>query len=206
MSGGYATTLPSVSASRARQASLAALAALTASGAGLAAATAATVPVHVQGHPAVTASVRVSFHAQPLAAGGYYYAVVVLEPYRHYTRSSPPPCATSSNMQRTDYGYPRAGGEVALALTPARSAARRWCRGGTYAGAVYAVPHAPPCEGRYPCRAEPYEPPSPCWGIDGHIVCGVVALPRQYRYPDGLPAPLAKGTRVIAHFSVRFPR
>ena len=109
-------------------------------------------------------------------------------------------------MQRTDYGYPRPNGEVALALTPARSSTMHWCRGGSYAGAIYAVPHAPPCQSTYPCRSEPYEPPSPCWVIEGHPVCGVVALPREYAYPDGLPAPLARGTSVVARFTVRFPR
>ena len=165
------------------------------------------VSIHVQHQPSVSGNVHITFRAGGvLPEGGYYYAVIVLARYRHYTRSSPPPCATSSNMQRTDYGYPRANGEVALALTPTASKTRHWCRGGTYSGAIYAVPHAPPCEGKYPCRSEPYEPPSPCWSVGGHIVCGVVALPRQYSYPDGLPAPLAKGTSVVARFSVRFPR
>ena len=169
-------------------------------------ASSASVSAHVQRPRGVTGNVHVSLRAPALAGGGYYYAVIVLARYRHYTRSSPPPCATSSNMQRTDYGYPRANGEVALALTPTASKTRHWCRGGTYSGAIYAVPHAPPCEGKYPCRSEPYERPSPCWSVGGHIVCGVVALPRQYSYPDGLPAPLAKGTSVVARFSVRFPR
>jgi hypothetical protein len=169
-------------------------------------ASSASVSVHVQRPSGVARSVHVSFRAPKLANGGYYYAVIVLGKYQHYTRSSPPPCATSSNMQRTDYGYPRSGGEVALALTPAASKTGHWCRGGTYSGAIYAVPHAPPCEAKYPCRSEPYEPPSPCWSVGGRIVCGVVALPRQYSYPDGLPTPLAKGTSVIARFGVRFPR
>jgi hypothetical protein len=185
---------------------LIALAGVVASFAGTPAASAAGVAVRVQRPHSVAQSVHISFSAAALPNGGYYYAVIVLEPYRHYTRSSPPPCATSSNMQRTDYGYPRARSQVALAITPARSATGHWCRGGTYSGAIYAVPHAPPCEGRYPCRSEPYEPPSPCWGVDGHIVCGVVALPHQYSYPDGPPAPLARGTSIVARFSVKFPR
>src|ERR1700722_10940937 len=41
-----------------------------------------------------------------------------------------------------------------------------------------------------PCRSEPYTPPSPCWNIEGHRVCGVVAHPRAYTYPDGPPVPL----------------
>jgi len=167
-------------------------------------AAAETVSVHVQSKPTIRASVRVSFRAKPLPDGGYYYAVLVLKPYRRYTRAAPPPCATSSNMQRADYGYPRSDGQVSLSLAPARSAAGHWCRGGAYVGAIYAVPHAPPCEGRYPCRSEPYTPPSPCWTLVGQVVCGVVALPPQYRYPDGLPTPLAAGTTIAARFAVRF--
>jgi hypothetical protein len=122
---------------------LIALASVVAGSAGTSAASAAGVVVHVQRPHSVAQSVHVSFSAAPLPNGGYYYAVIVLEPYRHYTRSSPPPCATSSNMQRTDYGYPRASSRVALAITPAHSATGHWCRGGTYSGAIYAVPHAP---------------------------------------------------------------
>jgi len=183
-----------------------ALASTVASFAGTPMASATSVAVHVQRPHGVAQSVHVRFRAAPLPNGGYYYGVIVLEPYRHYTRTSPPPCATSSNMQRTDYGYPHSNSQVALAITPARAATRRWCRGGTYSGAIYAVPHAPPCEAKYPCRSEPYAPPSPCWGVDGHIVCGVVALPHQYSYPEGPPRPLAHGTSIVARFSVRFPR
>jgi hypothetical protein len=164
------------------------------------------VSVHVQRNLAVSQNVHISFRPRPLPQGGYYYAVLVLKPYRNYTRASPPPCATSSNMQRTDYGYPRGDGQIALALTPASSRTGQWCRAGAYLGAVYAVPHRPPCGGRYPCRSEPYEPPSPCWQLGGRVVCGVVALPRRYAYPDGLPRPLASGTRIVARFTVGFPR
>ena len=82
-------------------------------------------------------------------------------PYKRYTRRTPPPCATSSNMERTDYGYPAPDGAVRLTLTPTVSATHHWCRGGSYIGAIYAVPHAPPCESKYPCRSEPYEPRVP---------------------------------------------
>jgi hypothetical protein len=166
---------------------------------------ATTVPVHVQRKLVVRESVHVTFRAKRLPERGYYYGVIVLKPYRRYTRSSPPPCSTSSNMQRTDYGYPQGKGLVALALTPAKSSTGHWCAGGSYEGAIYAVPHAPPCESTYPCRSEPYEPPSPCWNIEGRRVCGVVARPREYAYPDGLPAPLASGTTIVGRFSVRFP-
>jgi hypothetical protein len=166
---------------------------------------AATVPVHVQHKPSVRQNVHLTFQAKRLPAGGYYYGVIVLKPYKTYTRTSPPPCSTSSNMQRADYGYPQANRRVALALTPAKSSTGHWCPSGSYEGAIYAVPHAPPCESAYPCRSEPYAPPSPCWNVEGHRVCGVVAHPRAYAYPDGLPVPLASGTRIVARFSVKFP-
>ena len=165
-----------------------------------------TVSVHVQRKPSVTGSVHITFRpTDSLPPGGYYYAVIVLKQYKHYTRNNPPPCATSSNMQRTDYGYPHPGHPVELALTPAKSAAAHWCRGGVYSGGIYAVPHPPPCNSSYPCRSEPYEAPRPCIEISPcHIASGVVAPPYFYRYPDGLPTPLAKGTRIIGRFQVVF--
>jgi hypothetical protein len=165
-----------------------------------------TVSVHVQHRPSVRENVHVTFHAGArLPAGGYYYAVIVLKPYGRYTRQHPPPCSSSSNMERADYGYPGGDGGVRLALTPSRSATWHWCRRGSYLGAIYAVPHPPPCEARYPCRSEPYEPPSPCWEVAaGHRVCGVVARPRGYAYPSGIPAPLAADTRIVGRFSVVF--
>jgi hypothetical protein len=134
--------------------------AVGASGPALAAA-AAGVVVHVQHRPQLSRSLHLSFRSAPLPEHGYYYAVIVLRPHGRYTKASHPRCSTSSDMQRTDYGYPNASGEVLLAVTPAGSRSGRWCPGGSYEGAIYAVPHAPPCEGAYPCRAEPYEPPSP---------------------------------------------
>jgi hypothetical protein len=162
------------------------------------------VSVHVQQKPSIASNVHISFRPiDRLPPGGYYYAVLVLKPYKHYTQNEPPPCATSSNMQRTDYGYPHPGRPVRLALTPAKSFARHWCRGGVYSGGIYAVPYPPPCNSTYPCRSEPYKEPSPCFEIEpGHRACGVVAKPKLYRYPDGLPAPLAKGTRIIGRFAV----
>jgi hypothetical protein len=164
------------------------------------------LPVHVQRKLEVRENVHITFRAQKLPERGYYYAVIVLKRYKNYTRASPPPCSTSSNMSRTDYGYPGPGGVVALALTPTTSPTRHWCGGSSYEGAVYAVPHTPPCESTYPCRAEPYKPPSPCWNIEGRRVCGVVALPQQYAYPGGLPGPLATGTSIVGRFTVKFPR
>ena len=164
-----------------------------------------TVSVHVQRKPSVAGNVHISFRpTDRLPSDGYYYAVIVLRPYKHYTRKTPPPCATSSDMEKTDYGYPHPGQPVRLALTPAKSPAGHWCRGGAYTGGIYAVPHAPPCESTYPCSSEPYKPPSPCWNVEGHRVCGKVALRRVYAYPDGLPTPLAKGARIVAHFQVTF--
>ncbi len=165
-----------------------------------------TVSVHVQSGLGVRKPVHINLQfSRRLPDGGYYYAVIVLKPYKRYTRHAPPPCSTSSNMQRTDYGYPQPDRSVRLALTPAKSATGHWCPGGAYLGAVYAVPHTPPCEARYPCRSEPYEPPSPCWEAEGgRKVCGVVAAPGRYAYPDGIPEPLAHGTRIVARFSVVF--
>jgi hypothetical protein len=159
--------------------------------------------VHVQRKVAIQRNVHVSFHARRLPEHGYYYAVIVLKPYKAYTRFSPPPCSTSSNMQATNYGYPTPRGEVALTLMPAKSLTRRWCRGAKYEGAIYAVPHAPPCESTYPCRSEPYK--EECAGIGPGCVPGVVARPGQYAYPDGLPTPLATGTSIVGRFTVKFP-
>src|ERR1022692_2913677 len=148
-----------------------------------------TVSVQVQRKPTVRKSVHISFHARTLRGGGYYYAVIVSKPYKRYTRTSPPPCATSSDMQRTDYGFPSPSRAVALALTPAKSPTEHWCPGDEYVGAIYAVPHPPPCESAYPCRAEPYK--EPCVGVKPGCVLGVVARPEEWAYPHGLPTPLA---------------
>lgn len=164
------------------------------------------IAVHLLGKVGVRRNVHVSFHpGAGLPMGGYYYAVLILEPYKRYTGRMPPPCATSSDMLRTDYGYPHPGQPVKLTLTPARSPAGHWCTGGSYLGGIYAVPHAPPCERRYPCGSEPYKPPSPCWESEtGQKVCGTVAEPRRWAYPDGLPRPLASGARIITSFHVKF--
>jgi hypothetical protein len=176
---------------------------LAVSGAVACSTAAEAMPVHLQRKPAVRQNVHITFRARNLAEGGYYYAVIVLKPYRKYTRRSPPPCSTSSNMSRTDYGYPHADGAVALLLAPAKSSTGHWCRGGSYEGAVYAVPHAPPCESTYPCRSEPYK--QPCAGVAPGCVQGVVARPEEYAYPDGLPVPRATGTSIVGRFSVKLP-
>jgi hypothetical protein len=164
---------------------------------------AATVSVHVQHKLAVHQNVHLTFQARHLPKGGYYYGVIVLKPYKKYTRTSPPPCSASSDMQRTDYGYPQANGQLALALTPAKSSTGHWCPSGSYEGAIYAVPHAPPCESAYPCQSEPYK--EPCAGVRPGCVEGVVARPEEYAYPDGLPTPRATGATIMAQFSVKFP-
>jgi len=166
-------------------------------------ATAASVHVHVQHKISTHQNIHLTFKARSLPEGGYYYGVVVLKPYRKYTKSSPPPCSTSSDMQHTNYGYPRSNHQVALTLTPAKSSTGHWCPGGSYQGAIYAVPHAPPCESSYPCQSEPYK--EPCAGVAPGCVTGIVAPRRKYAYPDGLPQPRATGTTVVARFSVKFP-
>lgn len=168
----------------------------------------AAVSVHIQGKLNTLQNVHVSFRPPDrLPPGGYYYAVIVLKPYKNYTRSSPPPCATSSDMGKTDYGYPHGHRAIPLALTPAKSLTGHWCRGGTYIGDIYAVPHPPPCESKYPCRSESYERGGPCWEFeDGSKACGEVAQPKRYTYPEGLPKPLASGARIIGRFQLTFPR
>src|SRR5258708_20339918 len=106
--------------------------------------------VRVQSKPTVGSSVGINMSASPLPDGGYYYGVVVLRPYRGYTRTVPPACSSSSDMQRTDYGYPQPSGLVTLALTPPKSDPPHWCHGGSHEGAVYASPHAPPSQAPSP--------------------------------------------------------
>jgi hypothetical protein len=108
-----------------------------------------------------------------------------------------PPCALSSDMGKTDYGYRHRGHPVRLTLLPAASAAHAWCPGGTYEGAVYSVPHKPPCSKSYPCYGK-----SSCGVVP---FCGVLPYPSPYSYPGGLPKPLDRSTRIIAHFTLRFP-
>lgn len=161
--------------------------------------------VRVQPRLDAAGSVHVSFHpADHLPPGGYYYAVIVLKPYRHFTRAAPPRCATSSNMEKTDYGFPQPAHALGLALTRTASAQHRWCPGGTYIGAIYAVRSAPPCNGTHPCRSESYEA-SPCFELEGgRRVCGVVVRPRVYAYPDGLPSPLEQSTHIVGRFQLTF--
>jgi hypothetical protein len=166
-------------------------------GAGAAAAKLSPVSVQAPQHPRVAGDVAINFspHAG-LPLGGYYYAVIVLENYSH-NGYGVPPCAVSSDMHRTAYGHPHRGRAVRLTLFPAKSSQNRWCAGGTYLGAVYAVPHRPPCSKAYPCYGR-----RACGGIP---VCGVVIRPHlPYSYPGGLPKPLDRSTRIVGRFQVHF--
>jgi hypothetical protein len=137
------------------------------------------VSVHVAPHLSIDANPRIKFRPHgKLPPGGYYYAIVVLQHYSGAPQKTPPACAISSNMERTDYGYLHRGRPVSLTLLPAQSSARHWCAGGTYTGAVYAVPHKPPCSYYYPCTGksaevslcEKFQTPPPC-------VAGTVPAP-----------------------------
>jgi hypothetical protein len=179
------------------------------------------VSVGVPKHPSLSGNLQIGFHPQVrLPRGGYYYAVVVLARYARDLLGRAPSCATSSDMRRTAYGHPQRDGQVTLTLTRARSAEGRWCAGGTYQGAVYAVPHSPPCSASYPCYGRSAESGG-CFELsEGRRVCGVVVPPPKteptppspqpmppatpYSFPGGLPKPIDRGTRVIARFEVRF--
>lgn len=178
--------------------------ALTGSASASAATPLGPVSVRVPQKPSVTTTLAVSFHPRGrLPHGGYYYAVIVLE---HYNRSSaaPPACAISSDMRRTAYGYPRRDGAIHLTLLPAKSAKNRWCAEGTYEGAIYAVPHKPPCSKSYPCYGLSTQSGG-CWEVEaGRRVCGVVIRPSPYSYPGGLPKPLDHSTHIVGRFQIKF--
>ncbi len=177
------------------------------------------VAIKVPSAPSVTAEVRIAFRARgELPRGGYYYAVAVLAGYASYSQAAPPPCAVSSDMQKTVYGSGGAGRVVRLVLIAAPSAAKRWCAGATYEGAIYAVPHKPPCASYYGCSGRSAES-GPCWTIEGRRVCGVVVAPKYeppskeggtpapggtYSYPGGLPKPAEKSARLVGRFTLRF--
>lgn len=162
---------------------LVAFAAIAAGGAS--AASTGLLALRVPRHPSVTRNLSISFHPRRrLPRGGYYYAVAVLVDYPRYSPAGQPPCAVSSNMQKTEYGYPGRDGRVRLSLLPAPSSETRWC-GGKYKVAVYAVPHPPPCSSAYPCYGK--EAQSSCWEFpDGSRACGVVAGPEC---PEAHPGP-----------------
>jgi hypothetical protein len=214
------------------------LSALVVAGSGLvgvaAAASSSAVFVQVPSHPSIAGHVHISFHPRArLPRGGYYYAVIVLVHYAGGSPGTPLRCATSSDMQETEYGSPLPGLPVRLTLLPAKSTVNQWCAGGSYEGAIYAVPHRPPCRSSYPCYGKSTQNGA-CWGLEGHVACGVVAKPEPepkppqpqpepkqtpepgppatnppptptpYSYPGGLPKPVDHSTRVIGRFQVSF--
>jgi len=155
-----------------------------------------TAPVGLLGvgeHPVVTLLPQ-----RGLPRGSYYYAVAVLV---HYPRGlgevSPPPCAISSDMGLTQYGRPQAGRALGLTLLPAGGDAGSWCANATYDGAVYAVPHPPPCDAYYPCYGR-----GSCGGSPSEF-CGVIANPGPYSYPGGLPRPIDASARIVGRFQLR---
>jgi hypothetical protein len=135
-----------------------------------------------------------------LPRGSYYYAVAVLVHYR--TRGQPrpyaPACAVSSDMALTQYGRPGGSRALGLTLLPAPGAGGRWCAKGNYEGAVYAVPHRPPCSRYYPCYGR-----GSCGPLGGF--CGVVVSPEgEYSYPGGLPRPIDPSSRIVGRFKLQF--
>ncbi len=164
----------------------------------------APVTVVVAPRPSVLADVHINFRPHPLPRGGFYYAVIVLSRYEGESQETPPPCAISSDMAKTEYGFPHGRRSMRLTLLPAASSSGRWCTG-RYTGAVYAVPHAPPCRNGYYCYGTSAQ--SSCWILEeGKRVCGVVAKPGRppYSYPGGLPKPLDRSARIVARFAISF--
>lgn len=154
-------------------------------------------------HPILNRPLRIGFSPRTLPHGGFYYAVLVLSRYRSGGGAAPS-CAISSDMGKTEYGFPRRGRRLALSILAARSTAGTWCPGGLYLGAIYAVPHRPRCSYSQPCYGHTTQV-GPCWIVgEGRRVCGVVVVPR-YSYPGGLPRPLDSASRIVARFSVSFP-
>jgi hypothetical protein len=164
---------------------------------------AAPVSVDAPARPALRGGLRISFAPRTLPHGGFYYAVLVLV---RYSGSGPtPPCAVSSDMGKTEYGFARRGRRLRLSVLPARSTTAAWCPGGRYLGALYAVPHRPRCSYSQPCYGRTTQV-GPCWIVgEGKHVCGVVPLPPPYSYPGGLPRPLDASSRLVSRFTVRFP-
>jgi hypothetical protein len=147
-----------------------------------------------------TAAIVIDFHPQHLPSGGYYYAVAVLAPYHFHGGRPTPSCAVSSNMKVTEYGFPPRTGALRLTLTPTPSSSKAWCTGATYEGAVYAVPHKPPCNGYYRCTSGAAQ----C--LPGRHVCGIILPPQYYPgYPGGLPKPIDGSSRIVGRFTVTFP-
>jgi hypothetical protein len=182
----------------------------------LAAAKPRPIAVTVPRHPRVSGNFTISFRPrEPLPNGGYYYAVVVLTK-RYAKRLSRARCAQASDMADIEYGYPD-GHKLNLRLDPETSAPSEgqptrldWCAGATYKGAIYAVPHAPPCSPSEPCYGHTTAPE--CY--PGEPRCNEGKYERRpkgkpaifRRKPGELPTPQDSATRVIAHFRVHFAR
>ena len=175
----------------------------------LAASKSAAVPVEVSRRLSITGDLTISFKpSEPLPSGGYYYAVVVLTKYyaKHLSSAR---CAGASDMDYTEYGYPGPGKPVSLTLSPEKSSAASgatttlaWCRGATYRGAVYAVPHGKPCRRSEPCSGpECYSGEQLC--DNGKQLHGKIRRPKHPE-PGELPQPRDSSTRIIAYFRVRF--
>jgi hypothetical protein len=163
----------------------------------------ARVSVATPAHPVLNAPLRIGFSPRVLPHGGFYYAVLVLSRYPSGGGAAPA-CAVSSDMGKTEYGFPRRGRRLRLSILPARSSAESWCRRGHYLGALYAVAHRPRCSYSQPCYGHATQV-GPCWILgEGRRVCGVVAL-KPYSYPGGLPRPLDSTSRLVTRFSVSFP-
>jgi hypothetical protein len=189
-----------------------ALAALALSATGffatLATATATSIPVKVPSHPRPSGDVRISFLPRgQLPSGGYYYAVLVITKHsaQHLASAS---CAEESDMQDTAYGYPNPHRPLSLTLAPAKPAPAAsktpdWCAGAVYTGAVYAVPHAPPCRKSAPCygtRPECHDGEPLCFG--GRQAHGKLSIRREGT--GKLPQPRDNSTRMIARFQIHF--
>jgi hypothetical protein len=173
--------------------------------AGAAAGGFARVSVSVAPHRS-SGDVHISFQPRGgLPHGGFYYAVLVLHEYAGNGVATTPGCAASSDMAKAEYGFPRRGQRLHLTILQARSAEARWCAGGEYLGAVYAVPHRPRCSNSSPCYGSSTQV-GPCWILEeGRRVCGVVVKPpRYYSYPGGLPKPIDAASRIVGRFQVRF--
>jgi hypothetical protein len=159
----------------------------------------APVQVQVPARPSVAGNVGISFQPRGhLPHGGYYYAIIVLKYLRLESRGEQPGCAISSDMEHATYAFAHGSHRLHLALIPAKSASAQWCPRGRYEGAVYAVPHKPPCSRAYPCKGK-----STGYGPCQEYVCGVVKPP-SYTYPGGLPKPIDRTTRIVGHFQVQF--
>jgi hypothetical protein len=178
-----------------------------------AASTSAPVSVQVPHHLSTASDFMISVKPrEPPPAGGYYYGVAVLTKY-YARRLSSKRCAQASDMEYTEYGYPGPGKPVTVTLSPEKvrlasgaTTTRDWCRGATYKGAVYAIPHGKPCRRFEPCYGHSTAPE--CYSgealcINDKRVYGVVAKgkPRQL---GQLPQPRDGSARIVAYFRVRF--